>query len=180
MSKARDLMEDLKDANPTPGNGPDKEMLHKFERAGLGKGPFRFIGARENWYSAGPGHKQPGGSCDFCGNGIANEFWFKSADGKQFKVGSECFHKSGDKVNVSAVHKAKVDMDRDKRHAREKAKLEIGEPLFMQVLAAAKDKPHPNDYFAKQGKTLADYLEYLWKASGTTGKLKLIRQWVKE
>jgi hypothetical protein len=72
-------------------------VLHKFEERGLGKAPFAYAGMSENWYVAHQGaQKQPGGSCDYCGMGIAYEFHVRSADGRQFKVGCDCIAKVGD------------------------------------------------------------------------------------
>lgn len=63
---------------------------HPFEKSGLGKAPFRCVDVVENWYSACAGHKQPGGSCAYCGTGIAYEYVIVGSDGSQFKVGSDC------------------------------------------------------------------------------------------
>jgi hypothetical protein len=72
-------------------------VLHKFEERGLGKAPFAYAGMSENWYVAHQGaQKQPGGSCDYCGMGIAYEFHVRSADGRLFKVGCDCIAKVGD------------------------------------------------------------------------------------
>src|SRR5262245_32855473 len=80
---------------------------HPFERAGLGKAPFRFVTHRENWYSACQGHRQPGGTCDYCLNGIANEFVIRSVDGREFVVGSDCVMKldRADNRLVTAVER---------------------------------------------------------------------------
>lgn len=104
--------------------------MHPFTRAGLGNAPFRCIGVTENWYSAAPGHKQPGGSCDYCGTGIAYEYHCQSADGKKFKVGCDCVLKvyEGDKkkadAEVQGFRKARADLARTKREAGRKARVE--------------------------------------------------------
>ena len=70
------------------------EVIHPFERAGLGKAPFRFDAMRENVYIACQGSQpQPGGTCDYCSNGIMYEYWIKSSDGRSFKVGCDCVRK---------------------------------------------------------------------------------------
>jgi hypothetical protein len=85
-----------KDEN-LPGSKPgDLGWVHPFERAGLGKGPFRCIGMTENWYPLGDGTSKPGGSCDFCGTGIAYQYLIRSSDGKQFKVGIDCVGRTRD------------------------------------------------------------------------------------
>lgn len=69
------------------------ETIHTFEQAGLGKAPFRFVGMFEKrgpipcpdgTMIGAPG--QPMGTCDFCGNGIAQCCQIESADGKIFVV----------------------------------------------------------------------------------------------
>ncbi len=79
------------------------ETQHPFEKAGLGKAPFRYIGAvfQEKMYgqavvgNAGgiPITTQPGGSCAYCGAYIINMFNIESSDGKVFHVGSDCVMK---------------------------------------------------------------------------------------
>lgn len=104
--------------------------MHPFERAKLGKAPFRCTGVGQNWYSAAPGHKQPGGSCDYCGTGIAYEYYITSADGLKFKVGCDCVWKTygGDKkqadAEVQGFRKARAELTRTKREAGRKARTE--------------------------------------------------------
>lgn len=74
---------------------------HPWEVAGLGKYPFRVVGVFEN---RGPIHMpdgtmvgapgQPMGTCDYCGNGIAECWSIKAADGKRFIVGCDCVRKA--------------------------------------------------------------------------------------
>jgi hypothetical protein len=71
--------------------------VHPFEKAGLGSAPFRCTAVTTNWFSP-PGFPEaakPGGSCDYCGTGILYEFHIGGADGRKFKVGSDCVHKTG-------------------------------------------------------------------------------------
>ena len=71
--------------------------VHVFERAGLGQAPYRYLGTSENRFDNGDGTSKPGGTCQYCGNGILHEFFLKSKDGKTFKVGSDCIERAGDK-----------------------------------------------------------------------------------
>lgn len=100
------------------------EYLHPFEIAGLGESPFRYAGIRENVYSACPGHQQPGGTCDYCGQGIRYECIINSKDGKQFVVGMDCVAKLGraDNKLVDAVKRERLNMERAKRQAEREAK----------------------------------------------------------
>ena len=51
-------------------------LAHRFEKAGLGIAPFRYIGMTTKWYNPCPGSLmgnegcKPGGTCDYCGMGI--------------------------------------------------------------------------------------------------------------
>lgn len=68
-----------------------KQAIHEFEKAGLGKYPFRLTSVTEKKFCACQGAPvQPGSSCDYCGTAIMYEFWVKSSDNKTFKVGCDC------------------------------------------------------------------------------------------
>jgi hypothetical protein len=100
------------------------ETLHPFEQAGLGQSPFRFVSMTKNIYSAAPGHQQPGGTCCYCGQGIMYECLIVSADGKRFTVGMDCVAKldRADNRLVDAVHRAKLESDREKRNEERKSR----------------------------------------------------------
>lgn len=71
--------------------------MHVFEKAGLGKAPFRFVGYEHRTFTACQGAPvQVGGSCDYCGQGLSNFYFVMSADGKRFHVGPDCIGKTGD------------------------------------------------------------------------------------
>lgn len=85
--------------------------LHPFERAGLGKAPFRLA------------YLAIGGSCcDYCGTGIVRQFWVQGADGSTFKVGCECVRKTGeaDDALVRDVDDARKRADRLQSRERER------------------------------------------------------------
>lgn len=88
---------------------------HPFESAGLGLAPFAYVGMIEKTYSACPGHSQPAGTCDYCGQGIKYCCEIRSADGRRFTVGCDCVRK----VN-RADNRLLAAMERDIA-AREKA-----------------------------------------------------------
>ena len=68
---------------------------HSFSH--LGEYPYSFDGYEYKSFKAVPeAPTQPGTCCDHCGTGINHVFWFVSADGNRFKVGSSCVEKSGD------------------------------------------------------------------------------------
>jgi hypothetical protein len=59
-----------------------------------------------------------GGSCDLCGTAIWCVFWFRTADGREFKVGSECAQKAGE---GGQVKQAKRDRKREVYEAQARA-----------------------------------------------------------
>lgn len=141
--------------------------VHKFEQAGLGKAPFTFTGHERKWFVACPGDAgKPGGTCCYCGTGIAECFWLVSADGNRFYVGCECIRKSGDAGLRKVVDAEVAAVNRTKRHeakARKNARdLEYCLTNIGRVGELA-NKPHPISYYAEQGKTLADFVQWNWE-----------------
>ena len=99
--------------------------VHVFERAGLGKAPFRFVSCQKKIYQAFPGAPvQPGSSCDFCGNGIMFEYWIRSSDGKDFKVGCDCVFKTNDAGLRRVVDAKRREIECKKAHERQDAKID--------------------------------------------------------
>lgn len=155
--------------------------LHVFERAGLGKAPFRFVGFRLNVITYPDGTSKAGGSCDYCGTGIANECQIKSADGKLFKVGCDCVMKTGDAGLLQAYktspdvrrHAAQLRQAKDKRNTAELARL-IAENR--DLLASM---PHPRGFTDRQtGKPLTalDQYEWLQKNCGAAGRASTVKE----
>ena len=149
--------------------------MHKFEIAGLGKAPFRFVSLEEKVFQATPFSKpKAGSSCDYCATAIRFVYWCESADGRRFKVGCDCVEKvaGGERDPLlRAVKRAKTDHAKAKVLARidaAKARL-TADPDFLA------DQPHPK---SPRG-TLRSYAEWLLKNAGAAGKAracKLIEQ----
>ena len=144
----------------------ERSTIHKFELAGLGKAPFHFTGyVAEKTYQACRGAPiQPASTCDYCGTCIRYEYWVKSSDAKQFKVGCDCIRKTEDAGLIQQISKAERDLKnaknaaaRKNRKAKKADRIEAAKSLFPLVQDTLANAPHPNDYFARQGKTLADY-----------------------
>jgi hypothetical protein len=70
--------------------------MHVFERHGLGRAPFRCVGMFEKRFDLGDGTSKPGGTCDYCGNGILYVYQVRSADRRTFGVGCDCVERTGD------------------------------------------------------------------------------------
>ncbi len=147
--------------------GKETSTIHKFERAGLGKAPFQFTGMTEKVITYPDGSSQAGSHCDYCFTGIRYEFWVESADKRSFKVGCDCIHKAGDAGLIRQISKAEREL-RDKKNKA--AKVRKAEKLTARVQAAkAKlptvagtlaSQPHPSSYFAKEGRTMLDYVKW--------------------
>lgn len=144
-------------------------MVHQFELAGLGKAPFSLIGHEYKVWRAHPGaHAQPGTCCDYCGTGIMDVFWIRSADGRKFKVGCDCVAKVGD-----SGLKRSIDLAVKRARAERKATaLQIRRERAMELLAAEPtlltDQPHPSI----PSKTLRDYVEWMMRFAGAAGKTR--------
>jgi hypothetical protein len=155
--------------------------IHPFERAGLGSAPFRCVGSYESKYQACHGAPiQPGSSCDYCGQGIMTVFRINSADGKEFKVGCDC-------VAKTARECAKTDLERDARRvvdAVNKIKTAAANTRKDVTIAAALVKLEANRetlegvrlFDGYRERFAVEYLEWMFKNAGRTGKLKAARQ----
>lgn len=111
--------------------------LHLFERAGMGKAPFRVKG-----YS-----KTPGTTCDYCGTPCVYVALIESADGQKWKVGCDCVHKVGDAgllqhIKNSAAYRQiqrekRVDLDQRKSAELEEilSKLEASDNAGLRLTA---------------------------------------------
>ena len=100
------------------------ETMHPFEAAGLGLAPFSYVGMTEKVYSACPGHSQPAGTCDYCGQGIKYCCEIRSADGRSFIVGCDCVRKlnRSDNRMLTAMGRDIATRERAKRDAERPAK----------------------------------------------------------
>lgn len=165
----------------------DAETIHKFERAGLGKAPFRYLGCFEDrgphrstdpktgivTECGSPG--QPMGTCEYCGQGIALCCSIVSADGKRFIVGSDCVAKTGDAGLVKLVKREGAARGKEREAQRigdMRARLDGDFPLA--VLLAS--QPHPQQWARDQGQTLLNSILWMMENAGHSGRLKTVRQ----
>ena len=140
-------------------------VLHRFEEAGLGVAPFRFTGVvTEKTYCACQGAPvQPGSTCDYCGTCIRYEFWVADAMGREFKVGCDCIHKTGDTGLIRAISTAESKLRRDKARARKLAKDAADRELCETTNLNTLHGPHPTPYRAALGETLADWARWMFE-----------------
>ena len=152
--------------------------IHAFEIAGLGKAPFKFVGFEEKWHVIGNGsaQRQAGSSCDFCGTGIAYVYWILSSDGRQFKVGCDCVQKTGDYGLRKVIDAHVAEHKRNLANKRADAKIEAGMALLQASEEKLKSMPHPNEYFATNGKTMLDWCQWMLQNSGRKGKLEVVKK----
>src|SRR4051812_20413369 len=120
------------------------EFVHKFEAAGLGKFPYKFLGM----YEAG-GH---GTSCDYCGTHIRYVYMVGSSDSKKFKTGCDCIYRvwseAPDKwayISLKTeVEKAEKEFKAKKKHEKVALRLEAAFIKLEEEPNLLKSAPHPN------------------------------------
>lgn len=98
--------------------------IHPFEEAGLGRAPFRFVEMTVSVYSAAPGHSQPAGTCDYCGQGIKYCCHIASVDGKTAVVGCDCIRKLEriDNRLISDIDREVAKLEKAARDEKRRAK----------------------------------------------------------
>jgi hypothetical protein len=142
--------------------------IHKFEAAGLGKAPFRFVGSDRIIYQACHGAPiQPGSSCDYCGNAISNVYYVKSSDGNEFKVGCDCIRKCDDasliKIVTEEEAKKRRAVNAKRRETNAKKRLDRKASVVAKWEAgqceSLKGQPHPRAQFAD--KSMFDYIAWM-------------------
>lgn len=162
---------------------------HPFQKAGLGLAPFKFVGYEERRgpmplgdgisMIGSPG--QPMGTCDYCGTGIAGCYMVKSADGKHFIVGCDCVQKLSKASNakqdpaIAAILRAANDIKTKKRHEREKAQIAELTEFCMAHSDVLAGMSHTSKYWAEQGQTALDELNWFLKNAGTAGSIKMLK-----
>lgn len=166
-------------------------QIHPFERAGLGHAPFRSAGYAQAIFKPHPdAPARAGTSCDYCGTAIMDVFFVRSADGRKFKVGSDCIRKVFRDFDATIPADFREEFLRVEREKREVKRVAAHERLMARVARVSEildahpwlftSKPHPNAYYASQGKTLRDYYEFMLKNGGATGRTDVCRAVEKE
>jgi hypothetical protein len=175
----------MPDMENTTTQAVEVVAMHPFERAGLGKAPFRFVGSYESKFVAAPGcPAQPGSTCDYCGTGIMTVCRIRSADGRESKVGCDCIAKLerddnaaahiayGDDALIVAAKRVKRDMARAAKATRDEAKIDAARAVLDANRAVLANLPHPH---ARPGETFADYLDWGFANAGTAWKVNAAR-----
>lgn len=151
------------------------EIIHAFERAGLGKAPFRFIDVEMRWFVACPGApKVPGSSCDYCGHGIAETCIIEDVTGKRFKVGNVCVGKTGDRGLINLAKEAINKIKREAKAIKDDARIAAAKFLYEttpSIRETLSTYPHPHEIMAGRGLRRADYVDWMLKNAGTSGQI---------
>lgn len=153
---------------------------HAFEVAGLGQGPFRYIGMSENVITYPDGTQKAGGSCDYCGTGIRFECVIVSKDGKRSKVGCECIRKVGD-AGLLKAYKSSPEFRAHQRKLRAQKASAVRAEIHT-ILAANRARletqPHPLGFINREtGAPLTAWDDAQWYLSrcGDAGHARFLR-----
>ena len=134
-------------------------VIHEFERAGLGKAPFKLVGVDRRPHS-----------CEYCYTAIMERCHIMSADGNVFIVGNVCVGKTGDaglkRVTDAAVKKMRMEAE-EERIANVSELLKTSNDIRSKLAG----NPHPK----LDGKTALDYAEWMLENAGHSGRVKIAR-----
>ena len=160
------------------------EKIHVFEKAGLGKAPFKCVGFSTtsdrialNRYCQGHGltytTNMCGGTCDYCGTAIWNVFRIRSSDNKEFVVGCDCVLKTNDIGLRNIVSKITSEAAKARKQQNEQEKIaQLNDwANDSDVRAKLTAIPHPK----LRNLTMLNYVEWMIVHGGTAGKIKVWR-----
>lgn len=170
----------------------EEVMVHCFEKAGLGKAPFRFVGVVElpspslaaqnpEAYNAALRMIPRGvgcGTCCYCGQAIMVNCIVKSADGKRFAVGSDCIAKVGGaglkrELRKTPAFKAKAKSARER--AATKVKAEWAE-IWANPEKAAVLATFTRENFKKEIEPYPVYVKRVWEWCGAAGRRRYLKE----
>lgn len=141
----------------TESNQLDKD--HEMKMKSFGQAPYHCVGTHEAPFKT--------EVCDYCSTVITIVFDCVSSDGHHFVLGSTCIdHLNDRKLKYEVAEKL-----RERREAKAQIKIDVAKKVYSDVSEKLKIQKHPNYYYANQGKTLLDYVDYLFKFGGTKGQL---------
>lgn len=156
-------------------DNPAEVGMHVFERAGLGKAPFRCIGMAEKFIQHPDGSTQAAGTCAYCGQGIRYVYTVMGRDRRPFNVGCDCVERTGDagliksykqRPEVRAMARAKAKAA-DERVIAEWTAL-FNAPATIEKLSAIMVPGRP--WVPGEQVTLYDDFKRIWGMCGATGR----------
>jgi hypothetical protein len=144
--------------------------------------PWRYHGFTIETYQACHGAPiQPGYACDHCSTGIKETHWFTGANGKRFGVGSTCVGKMLREMRTKslaaaerAIKKERNRKSRERAAAKRRADRQKAEAMLVETRGAAEQIPHPAEWAAEQGLTLADWAEWMLTHGGGPASKKVV------
>jgi len=126
--------------------------MTNFEQAGLGKSPFHLLGINDLGRAS--------GTCSYCGHPIRYEYRILSADGRKSTIGSECIRSDWQPWAREAISSL-ATMKRAAKRRRLRDRAAVACQIVEKYGQRYATQPHPNEYFASQGRTYRDYLLYI-------------------
>jgi len=158
--------------------------IHPFERANLGKAPFRVVGNYVAKYQACPGAPiQPGAACDYCGTGIMDVYVVRSADKREFEVGCDCvarvrqecagtdFEREARKMHdeINRIKRQAKHAAVDARVARVAALVEAHREELAEIVQPAR-------YLGGRDQSVLRWAEWMLGHAGRKGKVEVCRR----
>jgi hypothetical protein len=161
-------------------DNPAEVGMHVFERAGLGKAPFRCIGVAEKFITHPDGTTQAAGSCAFCGQGIRYVYTVIGRDQRPFNVGCDCVERTGDagliksykqRPEVRAMARAKAKARDDRVIAEWNALIDT--PEAIECLTGYKVAGRP--WIPGEQITAYEDFKRIWNRCGASGRARTLR-----
>jgi hypothetical protein len=153
--------------------------IHVFEKAHLGVAPFRFVGMEKKVYQACPGAPiQPGGMCDYCGQGIMFLCTIRDRDGKTFIVGSDCVLRTGDGNLKKVLGEEQRKLNREKANVRDQAVRDALHSLLDDPETRAKLDAYRFEKREGWWKTATEEITWMLDKAGAAGR-KATLTWAK-
>jgi hypothetical protein len=149
--------------------------IHAFERAGLGKAPFRLVNMEIKHYQACHGAPlQPGGACEYCGTGIVECCTIADVNGKTFVVGNVCVGKTGDRGLIDIAKRKLNALRLEMRHKREEERIANAKGLLSRedISNVLAEMPHPMNW---PNMSALSYCQFLMKNAGNAGMIRAAR-----
>lgn len=137
-----------------------EETTHLFELAGLGFAPFELVAVHYTAFIS---------SCDYCGTPIQQICTIQDSRRHVFKVGNVCVEKTGDRGLIDPVKEQVARLRREAKKAKDEARIEAAKAKLPEVKSVLNSHPHPFAYHAEQGRTLLNYVEWLFENGTKTG-----------
>lgn len=171
---------------------PELETIHCFEKRGLGKAPFKFVGvfeippaslaaANPEAYNAALRMMPRGfrcGTCNYCGMAIMTNCLVRSSDGKTFAVGSDCILKVGGAGMVKLMRRS-PEFRKKAKDARERADAKVKE-AWTAIVGNEADRAKlmtiTVENWKKEREPWLVFAERVWPMCGKAGRKRYLKE----